>query len=995
MPLGDFRILREIGRGGMGVVYEAEQLSLGRRVALKVLPFAATLDPKQMQRFKNEAQAAAGLHHTNIVPVYFVGCERGVHFYAMQFIEGQTLAALIRQLREEAGLQGREDWVRENGLEPQRFDPTPTGPYSPDGAASPEIHTPEAVTRNQGDSGTVSFALSPRPRFADSRFFRTVANLGIQAAEALEHAHQLGVIHRDIKPANLMVDARGNLWITDFGLAHCQSQAGLTMSGDLVGTLRYMSPEQALAKRVLVDQRTDIYSLGATLYELLTLEAAFAGKDRQELLRQIAFEEPKAPKRLNKAIPAELETIVLKAIEKNPEERYATAQELADDLERFLRDEPIHAKRPGHVQRGRKWARRHQAQIRVAAAVAIVGLLAGTVLLWREKDNTSEAYKAEASQRQRADDNLRLAMKTLDEIHVDLAQFELPRDAAHQDRYRRLLQKVIAFYKQFIENNPTNPQGPFELGRAYGQVAEVHRWLGQVDQAEGAYKEAISVLEQVSADFPAEPSYRHELAVVYNNWGILLFQNGRSGEAEKAWQKTLSLREKLMSESPDEPSYQSTLGGTLHNLGNVRYHAGQVPEAIRLYEEAIRHQRAALKSQPEKAEYRVFLGNHYGNLADCLKELGKRTEAEDSYREALTIRRKLVDDFPNADPANRWNLAGSYSHLGILLRDTGRRREAEQNFQQALAILQKLADDIPNVPVYKHDLGGVLNNLAIELSARGETKEGRQLLEKAIFYQQAALKILPRNPQYRQYLHNHYHLLLQTLLRLGEHAAVAKEVDEFLRNFPESSDDYVLALSFLAGCMPLAESDTKLSQVERQAQTKVYSDRVKELVSAAEEKNKNQNANVCNNLAWRLATWSSPQLRDPARAVELAKKAVEKGHKIGTYWNTLGVAYYRLGDWKGSISALEKSMELRKGGDCFDWFFLAMAHWQLGDKEQARKWYDQAVKWMEKNKTQDEELSRFRAEAAKLMGLPDPKTKGVALETVQKKAKPWQTTGVI
>src|SRR5205823_4191214 len=149
------------------------------------------------------------------------------------------------------------------------------------------------------------------------------AHLGIQAAEALEHAHQQGVIHRDIKPANLLLDARGNVWITDFGLAHFQS-AGLTMSGDLMGTLRYMSPEQALAQRVVIDHRTDVYSLGATLYEMLTLEPVFAGRDRQELLRRIAFEEPKSPRRLSKSIPAELETIVLKAMEKNPADRYAT-----------------------------------------------------------------------------------------------------------------------------------------------------------------------------------------------------------------------------------------------------------------------------------------------------------------------------------------------------------------------------------------------------------------------------------------------------------------------------------------------------------------------------------------------------------------------------------------------------------------------------------------------------------------------------------------------
>src|SRR5206468_304983 len=179
----------------------------------------------------------------------------------------------------------------------------------------------------------------------DATYFRAIAELGIQAAEALDCAHQHGILHRDVKPANLMVEiepaARGEpealapglrLWITDFGLAQVQSDTRMTMTGDLVGTLRYMSPEQALAKRVVVDHRTDVYSLGATLYELLTLQPAYRGNDRQELMRQIAFEEPRPPRRLKKAIPAELETIVLKAMEKNPVERYATAKDLADDL---------------------------------------------------------------------------------------------------------------------------------------------------------------------------------------------------------------------------------------------------------------------------------------------------------------------------------------------------------------------------------------------------------------------------------------------------------------------------------------------------------------------------------------------------------------------------------------------------------------------------------------------------------------------------------------
>ena len=371
--LGDFQLVREIGRGGMGVVYEAEQISLGRRVALKVLPFAAALDARQLQRFKNEAQAAACLHHTNIVPVFGVGCDRGVHYHAMQYIEGQTLAAIIKNLRcgKDCGLPG--------------FRSEPSNRHAIIPAPATE-------------------ALAAAPAHV-----RAAALLGMQAAFALEHAHQLGVVHRDIKPANLLVEAGpaiapgGNeaeasgvrLWVTDFGLAHCRhGHVGLTVTRDLVGTLRYMSPEQALARPIGMDHRTDLYSLGATLYEFLTLEPPLNSHDRHELLRQIAIEEPRPVRKVNKAVPADLETIVLKAMAKNPEERYATAQEMAGDLGRFLRDEPILAKRSTMFQRARRLARRHR-PVMVSAAVTLLAaltVLAGSVG-WIVRDRAARQAK--------------------------------------------------------------------------------------------------------------------------------------------------------------------------------------------------------------------------------------------------------------------------------------------------------------------------------------------------------------------------------------------------------------------------------------------------------------------------------------------------------------------------------------------------------------------------------------------------------------------------
>jgi serine/threonine protein kinase/WD40 repeat protein len=360
--LGDFRILREVGRGGMGIVYEAEQISLGRRVALKVLPFAATMDPRQLQRFQNEARAAASLEHQHIVPVYGVGCERGVHYYAMKFIDGQSLAQVIGELNnaKETNRRGTENTEK---------------------------------NQNTAVSSLCSLRLC-----GSTDFFKKVAALGIQAAEALEHAHSVGIIHRDIKPANLMIDVHGSLWITDFGLARTATDAGLTMTGDVLGTLRYMSPEQALAKHGLVDHRTDVYSLGVTLYELLTGTPAVGGKDREEILNAITMDEPRLPRALQATIPWDLETIVLKGITKNPLERYASARDLADDLQRYLQDRPILAKRPSHRQLLIKWGRRHRSVVLAALVglvIALFSLTAATALFWHEKEQAQQALERE------------------------------------------------------------------------------------------------------------------------------------------------------------------------------------------------------------------------------------------------------------------------------------------------------------------------------------------------------------------------------------------------------------------------------------------------------------------------------------------------------------------------------------------------------------------------------------------------------------------------
>lgn len=455
--IGDFRLLREVGRGGMGIVYEAEQLSLRRRVALKVLPFVAAIDPRRLQRFRTEALAAAQMRHEKIVPVHAVGCERGVHYYAMQFIDGQSLAALIEEIRR---LRDSQAW-------------TPPLPHqtSNDPTSSPFDQGHHCEARSE-EAARVASTISREWCSESRRYFERVAELGRQAALALEHAHQAGIVHRDVKPSNLLLDLDGQLWIADFGLAQVTGDAGLTLTGELLGTIRYASPEQLLARRGIVDHRSDIYSLGATLYELLTLRPPFDGRDRNALIRQITDEDPRPPRSLAPSIPTELETLVLKALRKEPADRYATARELAEDLQRFLDGGPILARRPTASERLRAWSRRHPTI--VGSSVAMLMLLSAaslvsTAIVRREQAKTlAEQGKAEAAYRreyQRAEEaeaRFRLARRAVDEL-IRASEEELAHRPGMAGLRTRLLGAALVYYREFIAERGSDPDAQAEL----------------------------------------------------------------------------------------------------------------------------------------------------------------------------------------------------------------------------------------------------------------------------------------------------------------------------------------------------------------------------------------------------------------------------------------------------------------------------------------------------------------------------------------------------
>ncbi len=489
-PLGDFHIVREIGRGGMGIVYEAVQRSLGRRVALKVLPFAAALDARQLQRFKNEAQAAAHLHHSNIVPVYAVGSERGVHYYAMQLIQGQNLAALVQELRR-GSVPSTIDYHSNSEL----------GTRNSERKTSSALRVPRSeLGQTRTNLGSqLSTQWSNRAR----DFFRTIARLTAQAAEALDYAHGMGIVHRDVKPANLLVDHSGNVWVTDFGLAQFHADASLTQTGDLLGTVRYMSPEQAGGQSVLIDHRTDVYSLGATLYELLTLRPIFDGANRQLLLNQILHEEPMAPRAVDRAIPPELETVVLKAVAKVPAERYSTAGELADDLHRFLRHEPIQARRPTVVQRVRKWFRRHPG-ILVAGAVLLMLVAAGSLF---SAGLVQRAYDRERQRAEEAEDQFRLARQSVDRM-IQLAERELGDHPNLRGLRKQILEDALVYYQKFTERSRDDPRMQKDLSATRERVQKI---LADLAVLQGAWRFSLLREPAVLDDLGLSEEQRQDL----------------------------------------------------------------------------------------------------------------------------------------------------------------------------------------------------------------------------------------------------------------------------------------------------------------------------------------------------------------------------------------------------------------------------------------------------------------------------------------------------
>jgi serine/threonine protein kinase len=781
--LGDYRIIAEVGRGGMAVVYEAEQKSLGRHVALKVLRSSLQLDPQWTARFRREARTAARLHHTNIVPVYGVGEQDGFHYYVMQFIPGQALDEVLREVRrlrqgdptdrppEECLSQSDGDCslavlatkvargLVTGSLKPIEHESWDSGCPGPPSdrltaagelqvatspAVRPDLQAP-SPSAHDGDSSIdtpgrgKSSSLSGPAR----HYWRGVARIGVQVAGALEYAHAQGVLHRDIKPSNLLLDLQGTAWVADFGLAKPADQMDLTDAGDVVGTWRYMAPERFGG---VADARSDVYSLGLTLYELLTLRPAFEALSREELIRRVCSGDLHRPRWVNSDVPRDLETIVLKAIERDPARRYQSAGELAEDLRRFLEDRPIRARRASLVERTGRWCRRNPALASVTAlAAALLIAVAVVSSIGYARVTRANADLATANQQViRAIDELRvsnarerqrfeLALEAIRRHHTGVSEDLVLKQEQFKDVRDRILRDVLDFYRKLEELLKTqkDTESRHSLARSYEQLGELTGKVGLVPEALEAHRKALNVRRALTRETPSDAAAQFDVGRSLTDIGILLFQSGRYSEALETLAEARSVLVGMdgLGHSPDAIS--AAVARNWLWTAMALYNTGKARDAMAAYEAGLAIATPLAEANPDPVENLQLLARFHNEIGLFLNLGGETDTALPAFEAARRIRQKIADEHPgNAE--YRQDLAVTLGSIGFVMRDSGRLPEALAAQEASLAILRSLAEAYPRVTEFRYNLANSLIEIGDHARALGRPSQSRTSYEQGL-----------------------------------------------------------------------------------------------------------------------------------------------------------------------------------------------------------------------------------------------------------------------
>jgi serine/threonine-protein kinase len=751
--VGDYRILCEIGRGGMGVVYEAEQQALGRRVALKVLPRASAGDGSAQVRFQREAKAAARMHHTNIVPVFDVGQDGEHLYYAMQLIHGQGLDLVIddvKRLRAQSvAVPAKEDKAGDRSIAAslvagqfEKENLAPEGEADSKATAAYEGSAPaSAMLPGQSD---ITTATSNR-----GAYFRSIAHIGLQTASALSYAHSRGIIHRDIKPGNLILDTTGNVWVTDFGLAKTGDNA-MTHTGDILGTIRYMSPERF---RGQCDARADVYGLGMTLYELLTLKVAYASGDRLKLMELIRQTEPPSPRSIDARIPLDLETIVIKAIDKDARRRYQSADELEEDLQRFVNDEPIKARRIGTVERFTRWCRRNPAVAGLTAAVLLLMAGGTAVSTWQAVVANLARADLAAKNAELADEQAKvqarfdMAVKAIETFHSGVSEDMLLKNAEFKALRTKLLKEAARFYAELekLLAGQTDVKSRKTLAAGYFQLAELTYKIGDQVEALRVYRQALAIRKELAAEPGADVETRLDVARSLDRLGRQLYRMDDFAGALRAFEEMRDIAQRLEALDPSD-AVRLVRARSLIKIGVGLGATGKPAEGV----EAIRKSLAILQelanANPTNTEFQLELASSHTNMGNQLPLIDRPVEGQDELFKALAVLQKLVDANPDNTEFQQKLVWGHYN-LGTCLDNMGRPAAAVKELHQALELIQRLVAVQPAATEFRDDLAVVHDNLGNALLHMGEAGRGAGARPKSDDRRAAVGGRQPRQPQ--------------------------------------------------------------------------------------------------------------------------------------------------------------------------------------------------------------------------------------------------------
>lgn len=834
--LGDFELLRVIGRGGMGIVYEAQQLSLKRRVALKLLPLISVLDARQIARFKNEAQAAANLQHPNIVPVHAVGNYQGVHYYAMRYIDGHALDAVIAALSYQKRL-----------------------PQLP---KNTEVTNAECEAEAQPD-------ISAAEQWTVPPAYQIVVRLGIQAASALAAAHEDGIIHRDIKPSNLMLDKKGKLWITDFGLARRMTDHSLTATGDVLGTLRYMSPEQSKGQTALVDGRSDVYSLGATLYELLALEPAMAGENSPAMLRAIEQQMPISLKQHRPDVPRDLVTVIEKAMAKDRDERYLTAQDFADDLTRVLEGRPTLAKPLTLLELGTKWIQRNQRLVRVSAAIFTTALLFFAAGLAIVLNNSNQRRAAEMEAQQRVDE-LRSQSRAYLSIVKDLEGIP-GTEAVRKRAYGRLLNDFRGFvssvrqqvktanelatalfymsevqcemqdwpgalaslteaeplFREQVIKEPKRLEARLKLARCMTNLALVQSQLGNTQAAEQFAQQSLDIFDGLPNDDEVSSTLQYDRAKAANSLASLWMRTGKAQAAADMLAKTRERLGQSIARFPQQSDLKEMLFYVDNNLASAL--ADSLPQqAVELYQSAVDIQ-TEICLIDNRVRPSADLALAYTNLGRAHARLEHIDEARTAYAKANEINELVRQLAPNNSEYLR-NSCINLNNFAMAERRSGDNKSAESRFRTAIEILNKLCRESTDNAELEHELGGTYNNLANLLEKSGQFGEVDENYQLAIEHQEKAFHRAPSVSRYRAFLDNHYLNFVRWLTETNRFEQALETVQRRQALWPANDPQQVVIAGQLADAAVALASDKG-----RQAEAVRYGQAAKRALEVAKD----------------------------------------------------------------------------------------------------------------------------------------------------------------